>query len=94
MSIFGVHIQSKPTTNIVIFLTIVDDFSIATWTHLLSNKSNAFDFIRYFVSMVNNQFGASVKTVRTDNALELGLSHTTSTFFLEKGISWCCGEET
>ncbi|KAK9668964.1 hypothetical protein RND81_13G099400 [Saponaria officinalis] len=33
------------------FLTIVDDFTRTTWTHLLSFKSNAFTFIQSFISL-------------------------------------------
>ncbi|WOH04007.1 hypothetical protein DCAR_0623412 [Daucus carota subsp. sativus] len=36
--------------------------------------------------MVETQFKSSVTAIRTDNALELGLSHETSTYFRDKGI--------
>jgi len=67
------------------FLTIVDDFSRATWTHLLSTKSNAFPILKSFLSMVKRQFNSKVKVIRTDNAFELGNGHTN--FFLSKGIT-------
>ena len=35
------------------FLTIVDDYSRTTWTHLLAAKSNAMPLIRAFVEMAN-----------------------------------------
>lgn len=54
------------------FLTIVDDFSRGTWTYLLSAKSNAFPMLKYFMAMIDRQFGAKVKCIRSDNALELG----------------------
>ncbi|XP_074322790.1 uncharacterized protein LOC141659761 [Apium graveolens] len=56
------------------FITIVDDFTRATWTHLLSCKSSAFDIIKQFMALVSTQFHYNVQKVRTDNALELGLS--------------------
>lgn len=66
------------------FLTIVDDFGKATWTHLLSTKSNAFPILKSFLSMVKRQFNSKVKVIRTDNAFELGNGHTD--FFLSNGI--------
>lgn len=54
------------------FLTIVDDFSRTTWTHLLATKSNGFTILQIFINIVENQFGTKVKSIRSDNALELG----------------------
>jgi len=42
--------------------------------------------IKAFVEMALTQFGAKVKTVRSDNAIELGLSKENSEFFLSKGV--------
>lgn len=36
------------------FITLVDDYSRVTWTHLLSCKSNILQIIRIFVTMVQN----------------------------------------
>ena len=52
------------------FITIVDDFSRTTWTHLLSRKSNAFPILKSFLSFIHNQFHASVKIIRSDNGQE------------------------
>lgn len=38
------------------FLTLVDDFTRVTWTHLLSRKSNAFPILMAFTTMVHTQF--------------------------------------
>ena len=38
------------------FLTIVDDFSRATWVHLMSTKSNVFPLLQQFVAYVKTQF--------------------------------------
>jgi len=62
------------------FLTIVDDFSRATWTFLLSTKGGAFDIVKIFIAMVERQFGQQVKIIRSDNALELGSSFSSSEF--------------
>ena len=49
------------------FLTIINDYSWATWTHLLAAKSNAFPILKSFVSFVKTQFQTSVKVIRSDN---------------------------
>jgi len=67
-------------------LTIVDDYSRTTWTYLLATKSNALPLIRSFVEMAHTQFNAKVKTIRSDNALELGLNREAVAHFLPKGI--------
>ncbi|XP_019238179.1 PREDICTED: uncharacterized protein LOC109218281 [Nicotiana attenuata] len=36
------------------FITIVDDYSRSTWTHLLSSKSNAIDILKNFMNLVEN----------------------------------------
>ena len=68
------------------FMTIVDDYSISTWTHLLSCKSNALSLIKAFVEMVQTQYHATVETIRSDNAFELGSSNEAIAFFHSKGI--------
>ncbi|GKD74326.1 cysteine-rich receptor-like protein kinase 8 [Tanacetum coccineum] len=67
------------------FLTIVDDCSRVTWTYLLVQKSDSFSFLKSFISFVSNQFNKTVKTVRSDNALEFvkGPCHL---FLAEQGI--------
>ncbi|XP_019231603.1 PREDICTED: uncharacterized protein LOC109212417 [Nicotiana attenuata] len=67
------------------FMTIVDDFSRSTWTHLLSSKGNAYQVLKGFLNLVENQFGEKVKAVRTDNGLEF--TNTETTMLLQsKGI--------
>lgn len=68
------------------FLTIVDDFTRATWTHLMGSKSNAFPLIKAFIAMIKTQFQSMVQTIRSDNAFELGSSSCGSNFFAENGI--------
>lgn len=68
------------------FLTIVDDFSRATWTHLLSTKSNVFTLLKSFIFLVQNQFHSSIQTLRSDNAFELGSSTEVVSFFSAQGI--------
>ena len=67
------------------FLTIVDDFSQATWVHLMSTKSNAFPLLQQFIAYVKTQFEVSVKIIRTDNGMEFQ-DHLALQFYAQKGI--------
>jgi len=68
------------------FLTIVDDCSRATWVHLMAHKSNAFPLLKAFIIFVENQFGLTVKIIRSDNGMEFK-DNTALTFYKDKGIS-------
>lgn len=52
----------------------------------MGSKINAFDLLKAFLTLVETQFNAYVKVVRSDNALELGSSLSGSQFFSSKGI--------
>lgn len=54
-----------------IFLTIVDDYSRATWTYLMKYKSDCVPTLHAFLTYVHSQFDSSVKIIRSDNAKEL-----------------------
>jgi len=45
------------------FLTIVDDFTRSTWTHLMVIKDEAFDLIKSFVKMAQTQFHVLSKSL-------------------------------
>ena len=68
------------------FLTLVDDYTRSTWTHLMVTKDEAFHLIKSFVIMAQTQFNGTVKVMRSDNALELGLSNEALDFFASTGI--------
>jgi len=68
------------------FLTIVDDFSRATWLHLLWNKNNATSLLEAFIVFVEKQFNAKVKVVRSDNGMEFH-SGPIQEFYSTKGIA-------
>lgn len=51
-------------------MSIVDDFSHATWTYLLQCKSQALNKIKMFCNDANTHVQRSVKIIRSDNALE------------------------
>ncbi|XP_019260138.1 PREDICTED: uncharacterized protein LOC109238158 [Nicotiana attenuata] len=67
------------------FITIVDDYSRSTWTHLLSSKSNAIDVLKNFMSLIENQFAINIKSIRSDNGLEFTSGEATK-LFQSKGI--------
>ena len=64
------------------FFTIVDDGIRFTWIYLLRQKSDVLNIFPDFYTLINTQFGAKIKSVRTDNALELAFID----FFRSKGI--------
>jgi len=64
----------------------VDDYTRATWTHLMVTKDEAVSLLRSFVVMTKTQFGATVKTIRSDNALGLSKSYEILEFFASTGI--------
>lgn len=68
------------------FITLVDDYSRATWTHLLSTKSNALSVIQIFTNIVENQFQTTIKCMRSDNRLEFNNAETNK-FLQSKGIT-------
>jgi len=67
------------------FLTIVDDYSRATWTHLLAAKSNAFPILKSFLAFVHTQFQTTVKIIRSDNGVEFSNSPAIA-FYNSHGI--------
>jgi len=68
------------------FLTIVDDYTRTTWTHLMVTKDEAIGLIKAFVKMVQTQFSHPVKTTRSDNALEFTKSNEALELFASNGI--------
>ncbi|XP_074287642.1 uncharacterized protein LOC141612789 [Silene latifolia] len=69
------------------FLTIVDDFTRCTWTHLLTCKGNAFVFIKSFIQMVDTQFGRKVKCIRLPSKVLDSLSPYQILFGKEPDLS-------
>ena len=45
------------------FLTIVDDFSHATWIYLMAIKSETSHILQSFFAMVHTQFNSQIKTI-------------------------------
>ena len=65
------------------FLTIVDDYSRAVWTYLLTAKSEVRKVVERFCKYSEKQFGKSVQMVRSDSGMEF---MCLSNFFLDNGI--------
>lgn len=53
------------------FITIVDDYSRATWIYLIKHKSDFITVLKQFITYAERQFGSKVQIIRSDNALEL-----------------------
>ena len=64
------------------FLSIVDDYSRATWIYLMKNKSEVIDLIPTVYNLILNQFNVSIKVLRSDNGPEFNLFD----FYKDKGI--------
>jgi hypothetical protein len=64
------------------FLTVLDDYSRFVWIIPFKIKSEVSSLVQNFVCMVENQFDAKVKKIRSDNGPEFNLKQ----FFDSKGI--------
>lgn len=67
------------------FLTIVDDYTRATWVYLMKEKNQSISFIQHFYAYVETHFQCQIQTIRSDNARELCEGDALK-FFLTKGI--------
>lgn len=57
--------KHKTYNGCTIFLTIVDDFTITTWSYFLKSKNDDVPFIDSFLNMVETRFGTKVLCVRS-----------------------------
>nr|KYP63246.1 Retrovirus-related Pol polyprotein from transposon TNT 1-94 [Cajanus cajan] len=67
------------------FLTFIDDCTRVTWVFLLKQKSEVSYVVQRFFSMVKNQFGVSIKRIRSDNAKDY-FNHGLISFCQKEGI--------
>lgn len=56
------------------FLTIVDEFSRATWVYMLKQKSDVLHVFPGFIEMIGTQYNTKLCSVRSDNANELNFT--------------------
>ena len=63
---------SRVSTNLGFhyFVTFIDDYSRYTWLFLIKSRSELFTIFQNFCAEIQNQFGVSIKTLRSDNARE------------------------
>lgn len=67
------------------FLTLVDDYTRGTWVYLMKHKDQTTDIFVNFYKMIETQFGAKIKRIRSDNGTEFTNSKVQS-FLMDKGI--------
>ena len=68
------------------FLTVVDDFSRATWTYFMVTKDEAISIIKSFLTMAKTQFASILKVFRIYNVLESSNNHENLDFFAKTCI--------
>ncbi|MCO5600359.1 hypothetical protein L7F22_054470 [Adiantum nelumboides] len=90
--------------NSLYFVTLIDDFSRFCWVYPLKAKSHVFAIFQHYVSMVENETGCKVQTLRTDRGGEY-MSGAFKDFLGKTGIKyqmhyaihttteWCCRKE-
>jgi hypothetical protein len=52
------------------FVTFIDCFSRYTWLYLLKHKSDVFVVFKDLYALIQNQFGSTIKILRSDNGTE------------------------
>ncbi|XP_075098228.1 retrovirus-related Pol polyprotein from transposon TNT 1-94 isoform X1 [Nicotiana tabacum] len=52
------------------FVSFIDDYSRCTWIFLMKNRFELFSIFPIFYAEIQDQFGVSICTFRSDNALE------------------------
>lgn len=62
------------------FLTIVDDFSRATWLQLMSKKSHAFPLLRAFILLIEKKFPIHLQSIRSDNYMVFSEKNATNSY--------------
>jgi hypothetical protein len=66
-------------------VSFIDDFSRTTWVYLLKDKRDVFSVFQMFYKMVQTQFNATIKIVRSDNEGEY-MSSNLEAYFRKHGI--------
>lgn len=67
------------------FMTLIDDFTRATCTYLMTYKSQTCVVLEKFVNLVQNQFNITIKIIISDNGSKF-LSHSCQYLFAGLGI--------
>lgn len=64
------------------FLTVVDDFSWATWVFFMQTKKKARELLKNFCQFVSTKFEVNIKCIRSDNGQEFKMK----SFYESQGI--------
>ncbi|KAG2406196.1 Retrovirus-related Pol polyprotein from transposon RE1 Retro element 1 [Vigna angularis] len=67
------------------FVTFIDEFSRCTWVYLMKERSELLSIFKSFFIEIKNQFGKTIKILRSDNAKEY-FSLAFSSFLSSQGI--------
>ncbi|XP_069150894.1 peptide chain release factor 1-like, mitochondrial isoform X6 [Solanum lycopersicum] len=67
------------------FVSFIDDYFRCTWVFLMKDRSELFSIFKGFFAEIQNQFGVSIRTFHSDNALEY-LSSQFQEFMSHHGI--------
>ncbi|MCO5590392.1 hypothetical protein L7F22_044362 [Adiantum nelumboides] len=81
--------RTPSVRNSLYFVTFIDDFSRFCWVYPLKAKSDVFAIFQHYVSMVENETGCKVQTLRTDRGGEY-MSGAFKDFLGKKGIKHQC----
>ncbi|MCO5556285.1 hypothetical protein L7F22_009831 [Adiantum nelumboides] len=63
-------VRTPSVGNSLYFVTFIDDFSRFCWVYPLKAKSDVFAIFQHYVSIVENETGCKVQTLRTDRGGE------------------------
>ena len=67
------------------FVTFIDDCTRVSWVYLLKHKSDVSNIFLIFYAIFKNQFGTTIKNIRTDNARDYS-NQSLSPFLQQEGI--------
>ncbi|RDX67842.1 hypothetical protein CR513_53233, partial [Mucuna pruriens] len=67
------------------FVTFIDEYSRCTWVYLMKERSELLSILMSFSKEVENQFGKTIKILRSDNAKEY-FSFELNSYLSSKGI--------
>ena len=67
------------------FVTFIDYYSRFTWVYFLRAKGEVFSVFQGFVALLETQFSASIKVLRSDSSSEY-MSNEFQVFLQSKGI--------
>ena len=77
--------RASSTLGFHYFVNFIDDYSRCTWVFLMKDRSELFSIFKSFFAEIQNQFGVSIRTFHSDNALEY-LSSQYREFMTHQGI--------